>query len=81
MKAILDAPAPNNAKALSVPGTDLVAQPDDRVPFQWVELEEKAYQALKVMISQALVVQPLDWTNSFHVFVDVSDIAIRSVLM
>ena len=51
------------------------------VPFQWTEQEEKAYQALKVMLSQALVVQPPDWTKDFHLFVDASDIAIGSVLM
>ena len=50
-------------------------------PFQWAEQEEKAYQALKVMLSQALVVQPPDWMKSFHVFVDTSCIAIGSVLM
>ena len=33
------------------------------------------------MLSQALVVQPPDWTKEFHVFVDASDIAIGSVLM
>ena len=33
------------------------------------------------MISQAPVVQPPDWTQPFHVFVDVSDIAIGSALM
>ena len=48
------------------------------VPFQWAETEEKAYQALKVMLSQALVVQPPNWTKSFHVFVDASDIAMVS---
>ena len=52
-----------------------------RLPFQWAEPEEKAYQALKVMLSKALVVQPPNWTKSFHVFVDTSDIAIGSVLM
>ena len=52
-----------------------------RLPFQWAEPKEKAYQALKVMLSQAPVVQPLDWTKSFHVFVDSLDIAIDSVLM
>ena len=52
-----------------------------RVPFQWADTEEKAYQALKVMLSQAPVVQPSDWTKSFHVFVDASDVAIDSVLM
>ena len=52
-----------------------------RVPLQWADTEEKAYQALKVMLSQAPVVQPPDWTKSFHVFVDASDVAIDSVLM
>ena len=52
-----------------------------RLPFQGAEPEEKAYQALKVMLSQAPVVQPPDWTKSFHVFVDASDITIGSVLM
>ena len=51
------------------------------LPFQWAETEEKAYQALKVILSQALVVRPPDWTKSFHVFVDASDIAIGIVLM
>ena len=33
------------------------------------------------MLSQAPVVQPPDWTKSFHEFVDASDVAIGSVLM
>ena len=97
VKAIVDAPAPNNAKAVGrflgqirwhswmiqhltnfEPPLHAAVH---RVPFQWVEQEEKAYQALKVMLSQTPVVQPLDWTKSFHVFVDASDIAIGSVLM
>ena len=41
-----------------------------RTPFQWTETEEKAYGALKVMLSQAPVVQPPYWTQPFHVFVD-----------
>ena len=54
-----------------------------RTPFQWMETEEKAYGALKVkvMLSQAPVVQPPDWAQPFHVFVDASDIAIGSALM
>ena len=52
-----------------------------RLSFQWAETEQKAYQALKVMLSQAPVVQRPDWSKSFHVFVDASDIAINSVLM
>ena len=97
VKAILDAPAPNNVKALSwflgqirwhnrmirhlVDFATPLHAAVHRVPFQWAEPEEKAYQALKVMLSQALVVQPSDWTKSFQVFIDASDIAIRSVLM
>ena len=34
-----------------------------------------------IMLSQAPIVQPLDWTRPFHVFVDASDIAIGSALM
>ena len=52
-----------------------------QLPFQWAEPKEKAYQALKVILSQAPVVQPPNWTKDFHVFVDASDIAINGVLM
>ena len=51
------------------------------VPFRWTEREDKSYQSLKVILSQALAVQPLDWAQPFHVFVDASDIAIGSALM
>ena len=44
-------------------------------------MEDKAYEALKVMLTQAPVIQPLDWTRPFHVFVDASDIAIGNTLM
>ena len=97
VKEILEAPAPSNAKSLSrflgqIRGNSrLIRHLADfatllhavvhRLPFQWAEPEEKAYQALKVMLSKASVVEPPDWTKSFHVFVDASDIAIRSVLM
>ena len=97
VRAILEAPAPNNAKALSqflrqirwhsqmlqhlVDFATPLHAAVHRLPFQWVEPEEKAYQALKVMLSQAPVVQPPDWTKSFHVFVNASDIVIGSVLM
>ena len=97
VKAILEAPAPTNAKALSrflgqirwhsrmIRHLADFATPlhaaVHRIPFQWAETEEKAYQALKVMLSQAPVVQPPDWSKSFHVFVDASDVAIGSVLM
>ena len=52
-----------------------------RTPFQWTATEEKAYDALKVMLTQAPVVQPPVWAKPFHVFVDASDIAIGSALM
>ena len=74
VKAILEAPAPTNAKALSwflnqirwhsqmlqymadfaTPLHAVV----HRLPFQWMEQEHKACQALKVMLSQAPMVQP-----------------------
>ena len=52
-----------------------------RTPFKWTTVEEKVYDALKIMLTQASVVQPLDWVKPFHVFVDASDIAIGSALM
>ena len=52
-----------------------------RTPFKWTATEEKAYEALKIMLTQAPVVQPPDWGKPFHVFVDASDIAIGSALM
>ena len=97
VRAILEASAPNNAKDLTrflgqiwwynrmirhlVDFATPLHAAVHPMPFQWAEPEEKAYQALKVMLSQAPVVQPPDWTKSFHVFVDVSDIVIGSVLM
>ena len=51
-----------------------------RTPFKWTTIEEKAYDALKVMLTQALVVQPPDWGKPFHVFVDALEIAIGSGL-
>ena len=41
-----------------------------RRPFQWTDTEDKDYRALKVLLSQALVVQPTDWLNEFQVFVN-----------
>ena len=52
-----------------------------RIAFKWMATEDKAYESLKVMLTQALVVQPPDWAKQFHLFVDASDIAISSVLM
>jgi hypothetical protein len=52
-----------------------------REPFSWTEEEEKAFAALKLLLTRAPVVQPPDWNREFHVFVDTSDIAIGSVLM
>jgi hypothetical protein len=50
-------------------------------PCTWTEEEEKAFAALKLLLSRAPVVQPPDWEQEFHVFVDASDIAIGSILM
>jgi hypothetical protein len=52
-----------------------------REPFSWTEEEEKAFAALKLLLTRAPVVQPPDWNREFHLFVDASDIAIGSVLM
>ena len=57
------------------------ATPLYRTPFTWTVVEDKAYEALKVMLTQALVVKPPDWTKPFHVFVDTSDIAIGSAVI
>jgi hypothetical protein len=97
VKAILEAPAPQNAKALSrflghiwwhsrmIRHLAHFATPlhavVHREPFSWTEEEEKAFAALKLLLTCALVVQPPDWNREFHVFVDVSNIAIGSVLM
>ena len=49
-----------------------------RTPFKWTVIEEKAYDTLKIMLTQAPVVQPPYWVKPFHVFGDASDIAIGS---
>ena len=51
------------------------------VPFWWTERKDKTYKSLKILLSHAPVVQTLNWTQPFHVFVDASDIAIGSTLM
>ena len=52
-----------------------------RLPLQGSSIEEDAYRSLKLMLTHALVVQPPDWSKTFHVFVDASDMAIGSALM
>lgn len=52
-----------------------------REPFTWTEQEDNAFAALKLLLSRALVVQPPDWEQEFHVFVDALNITIGSVLM
>ena len=97
VQAILNAPAPSTAKALSrflgqirwhsqmLRHLANFATPlhtaVHRLPFQWSAIEDKAYQSLKLMLSHAPVVQPSVWLEPFHVFVDASDIAIGSALM
>ena len=97
VKAILEAPAPTNAKALSrflgqirwhsrmIRYLADLATPLHAVvhqePFTWGEEEDKAFLGLKILLSQAPVVQPPDWNKAFHVFVDASEVAIGSVLM
>ena len=97
VKSILKAPTLTNEKALSrflgqirwhnqmlwylVDFATSLHVAVHQLPFQWTKHEDKAYHALKVVFSQPPVVQPPDWSNDFHVFVDVSDVAIGSVLM
>ena len=45
------------------------------------DTEDKAYEALKVTLTQAPIMQRLVWSKPFHVFVDASDVAIGSALM
>ena len=35
--------------------------------LEWIEVEDKSHQALKVILYEAPVVQPPDWTKDFHV--------------
>ena len=74
VKAILQAPAPTNVIALNrflgqIPWhirmlhyladfATLLHAIVHKLPFHWMEQEDKAYQVLKVMLSQAPVVQP-----------------------
>ena len=97
VQAILHVPAPATAKALSKFLGQIrwhscmlryladFATPlhvgVHTVPFRWTEREDTAYQSLKVMLSHASVVQPPDWTQPFHIFVDASGIANGSALM
>ena len=52
-----------------------------KTPFQQSTIEQEAYDRLKKMLTKVPFVRPPDWTKSFHVFVDASDIAIGSALM
>ena len=92
VQAIMNAPAPSTTKALSrflgqirwhsrmLQHLADFATPlhagVHRLPFQWSSIEQEAYQSLKLILSHAPIVQPPDWSEPFHVFVDASDIAI-----
>ena len=52
-----------------------------KIPFQWMATEQCAYVCLKKTGTKVPVVQSPDWENEFHVFIDVSDVAIVSSLM
>ena len=81
VKAILQAPTPTNAKALSrflgqirwhnrmIRYLADVAIPlykaVHKTPFQWTTVEPNAYDCLKKMLTKVLVVQPLDWEKPF----------------
>ena len=49
--------------------------------FLWTLECDKAYWMLKVQLSQAPILIPLDWHQMLHVFIDALDCAIGSVLM
>jgi hypothetical protein len=84
VKAVLEAPPPQNAKALSrflgqIKCHDRMIRhiADFATPFHatfhrelftWTEEEDKAFIALKLLLSRASVVQPLDWEREFLVF-------------
>ena len=95
--AILNAPAPSTTKALNrflgqirwhsrmlCPLADFATPLHTaihRLPFQWSTIEEEAYRCLKLMLSNYTVVQPPDWSQPFHIFVDASDTPIDSAFM
>ena len=86
--AFIKSPAPKNAKALGrFLGqlrwhsrmlrhlADFATPPHvavHRTPFRGKYTQNKAYEALKFMLSQAPVVQPPDSTRAFHVVVKIS---------
>ena len=49
--------------------------------FEWTNKCDKAFWALKLMLSQAPIIQPAHWDLPFNFFVDVLDVAIGAVLM
>ena len=50
------------------------------VPYEWNEERQAAFLTLKERLMQAPVLQPPDWSKSFHVDVDVSKFCIGLVL-
>ena len=88
IKAIIEAPTPKNAKTLSrfprqiqwhsqmlrylVHFVTTLNAVVHRTTFKWTEIENKPYMVLKVMLTQAPVVQPPNWAHPLHVFVDTS---------
>ena len=81
VKAILEAPAPTNAKGLSrflgqirwhsrmiryhVDVVIPLHTTMHKVPFQWTGVEQDAYDCLKEMLSKVTVVQPPDWNKHY----------------
>ena len=41
-----------------------------RTPLKLTTIEEKAYDVLKIILTQAPIVQPPVWGKQFHVFVE-----------
>lgn len=49
-------------------------------PYEWGEKQHTAFEALKVKLTNALVLRSLDWNRLFHVYVDTSAFVIGVVL-
>lgn len=49
--------------------------------FEWTEQQDRAFAILKKMLQISPIMQPPDWTLSFHIFVDASDILVGAALM
>ena len=96
VKAVIEAPPPTNAKALRrflgkirwhshmIRYLVDVATPlhatIHKTSFQWLTIEQEAYDCLKRILTKVPVIQTPKWAKDFHVFVDTSYRAIGALL-